>query len=177
MKFLFKTFLLLTVALKGMGQNIPPEYKLLVSLQLSADEKFYSANDILIDDVKNYLLVSYDYNPTYLVLYDMKTWNKIKVFKTKGFTYFRNSYFFGSLLYLYKGEGLKTKYVKIDLTTFTETKAPCDDVPRGCEYDKPDYVDPKVELGKDPLFSLVNNGWHIIEAHDSITDIYIKQKH
>jgi hypothetical protein len=115
------------------------------------DLKWGLPNGILISPDNKYFLVSYDYKPSYVDLYEVNGFKKLKTFKIKGhFVYFSSSFFNNDNdgVYIDVGKRIninidigkrsigkeKIKYLFFDLQTGKRQKIKCKDGPKGCDY-------------------------------------------
>jgi hypothetical protein len=115
------------------------------------DLKWGLPNEILISPDNKYFLVGYDYKPSYVELYELSGFKKLRTLKINGhFTHFSSSFFHNDNKEVYIDIGKrininfdigrhsigkeKVKYLLFDLHTGERQKVKCEDGPKGCDY-------------------------------------------
>jgi hypothetical protein len=157
--------------ISAFSQDIPSNYRLLATIDRPNDLKWGVPNEILLDSTFKYLIIAYDYNPTYLDLYNIIDLKFIKRIVVSGQVYLDNSYFYlkDNCLFIDYGR-YKNKYRRIDLSNFSQVKIGCEFVPRGCPYRH--IIDTKSEYFGD--VTVTNNEWYLLKYDKHKTTIYLK---
>src|SRR5436190_9493449 len=116
------------------------------------DLKWGIPGGLLISPDNKYFLVQYDYKPTYVAVYELNGFKKLKTFKIKGhYVHFSSSFFTddNSGVYIDIGKRIninldigkhsigkeKIQYLLFNLQTGERQKIKCEDGPRGCNYE------------------------------------------
>lgn len=117
--------------------TIKQPYHTFNSTNLQDTKKAYQkVNGIKISDSQDFLVISYAYNPTTIVLYKIGTWEQVALFKVTGpgvdlyTSYFDNN---DKVLYI-KYDRYSTKYKALELETNYTKKVSCRKAPKGCYY-------------------------------------------
>ena len=128
-----------------------------------------------IDAPKNLMIISYDYNPTYLDFYRVSDMKFLKRVIIKGFVYLDNSYFYlkENAVYIDRGRN-KNNYIKIDLDSYSQVKVSCDAVPKGCPYEK--IVNAKTYYFKETNLTIIINDWYILRFDHNKTEVFLKKE-
>ncbi len=66
----------------------------------------------------------------------------------------------------------KNNYLKIDLDSYTQIKVSCNEVPRGCPYEK--IIDNQETYFEDTGLTISNNEWYILKYDDYKLEIYLE---
>ena len=105
------------------------------------DVKWGLASDVLISPDNKYVLISYDYNPSYVDLFEIEGFKKLKQFKIRGHTYLFNSFFHdnNSKIYIDIGKRInigkeKIQYMVFDINSNEVKRIKCEEGPKGCNY-------------------------------------------
>jgi len=105
------------------------------------DLKWGLPNSILISPGDKYFLVSYDYNPSIVDLYELDGFKKLKRFKIRGHIYLSSSFFYSDNREVYIDIGKRinigkerVQYFLINLDSGERERIKCEDGPKGCEY-------------------------------------------
>ena len=99
---------------------------------------FQKVNGVKFSKSQKFLAISYAYNPTTIVIYEVDTWNMVGSYKVMGAGVELNSSYFeenDKVLYV-KYDRYSTKYKRIEFATGYIRKVPCKRTPRGCVYEE-----------------------------------------
>ncbi len=154
------------------AQEIPEEYVFWKELRIPEDLKHGVPASLLFDSTRKYMLIEYDYKPTYLELYRMEDMKRLKRLKVKGHVYLDNSYFYPkeNALYLDFGRA-RSKYVRFDLSSYEEEKVPCEEAPWGCHYDRP--VDIREWINPNYYSIIQYTDWYVLKSFEHHIHIYL----
>ena len=161
MKEYFIVFILVCITFfRGYGQEIPPEYKHLITLPKPKGLKKGVPGEIVIDTTNQLIAIEYDYKPTFIEIYSMNDFRTAKRVKISGWTYLDNSYFSEDGKSLYLDNGKTKSFTKIDLKTLKKTKIACENLPKGCYFDE---GMPERRSGGDVYthYSMIINDFHL----------------
>jgi len=153
------------------GQNIPKGFNLYKTISSANDLKHGIISEILIDSVLGYIMVDYDYHPTYIEIFDLNTCRKLERLKIWNFIYLSESYLDknGEFIYFEVGRW-KSRYIKVDMKTFKKERVSCKKSPKGCDYDN---------LERIPTYNIQNRTIlaerYFLKVSNKQIDIYIKK--
>lgn len=117
--------------------TIKQPYHTFNSTKYQETKKAYQkVNGIKITDNEKILIISYSYNPTTVVMYEIGTWKEIALFKVTGpGVDLYTSYYDDKAKVLYiKYDRYSTKYKALEVETNYTKKVPCRKTPKGCYY-------------------------------------------
>ncbi len=174
--YIYILIILINISFIGYAQEISSDYKLLVKIDSPDDLKWGIPSEILMDSTHRFLIIAYDFNPTYIDFYEVENWEMIKRIKIKGYTYFDNSYFQldENSVYIDRGRN-KNKYIKVDLKTFNQLKVHCENVPNGCSYEP--IFESKIDYYENTNITIINNDWYILRFNEKETEIYLNKNY
>ena len=152
----------------------PPNFSFFVKLDKPFNLKWGIPGEILFDSLNKFFIISYDFNPSHLDFYNIYDWKLVKRVEIPGFVYFYNSFFRFSEHAVYIEIGrFSSKFVRIDLTNFSQSVVPCADSPRGCVYIEPTPVKSESLLNSD--IRMITEDRYIIKYNDTKAEIYLKK--
>jgi len=128
---------LLIISTTVFGQEKFHEYEKLVEIRKPVGLKFGLPSEILFDPDSSFMLIAYDYKPTYIEIFRCKNWSKIGRFEIKGFTNFGISYFdlASNTFFIGRNKPFVNRYHTINLKSLQVAKVKgCKQTPRGCNY-------------------------------------------
>ena len=159
----------------GFSQEVSDDFELFATIDAPKDLKWGLAGGVLLDADKNLMIISYDYNPTYLDFYRVSDMKFLKRVIIKGFVYLDNSYFYlkENAVYIDRGRN-KNNYIKIDLDSYSQVKVSCDAVPKGCPYEK--IVNAKTYYYKETNLTIIINDWYILRFDHNKTEVFLKKE-
>jgi len=119
-------FWLFLIAFNSLSQDRLEGYDLFCKLTVPSELKRGNPDALFIEKSNNLLILSYDYNPSFLYFYDLQTFELIRKEKIPGHVYLSLSYFSKPENALFVEVGrIKSKYIKINLSDFNRTKVKC----------------------------------------------------
>ena len=148
------------------------------------DLKWGIPGGILFSPDDKYFLVSYDFKPSYVDLYELEGFKRLSRFKIKGhYVYFPNSFFHSDNKEIYIDIGKriniiidigrrtigkeKIKYLVFNLQTGERKKVKCENGPKGCAYpisspDSNPILRHYPTFDKTLLFKIENKKMHVL---------------
>ena len=153
---------------------IPDDYVFLVELKIPSEYKNVAPSDILFDNEKSQMAVSFGYNPSYVHVYETTEFKITQIFKIKGFTYFDSSYFGSSSngnIYIDYGR-YKAKYFECNLSTGETKKISCNKAPNGCGFDVSNMS--YIEIHNGAMYVIKES--YILEINENQFSIYLPKE-
>jgi hypothetical protein len=132
-KFYFIAFFVGFVSLPSIkSQNIEDNYQYISSLDAQMKRKLI-ANELIFDAQDKYLMVNYGNKPTFIVVFEVGSWQPIMTFRLSDWVEFTGAYVDAETNQLYVKESrYSSDYYRLDIKTGTTEVIACGLTPKGC---------------------------------------------
>lgn len=157
MKYLIIIFTLTLIFSSDIkSQIIEKDYQFLISLNTGLERKMY-ANEIMVDETQQYLVVNYGNKPTYIVVFDYGVWQPVASFRLPNWVEFSGAYFDYDKKDLYiKASRYSSEYYKLNMDGREKELRECESLPAGCPVVEPKQAEKSV-FSKDKNYYITIN--------------------
>lgn len=157
MRYFLTTFILVLFFSNFVeAQIVEKDYQFVLSLDNGLDRKMY-ANELMVDESQQYLIVNYGNKPTYIVVFEFGLWHPVVSFRLANWVEFSGSYvdYDKNDLYI-KASRYSSEYYKLNINNGDQEIRECESLPDGCPVIEPKQADKSV-FSKDKAFYFTVN--------------------
>jgi len=131
-------------------------YQFVLSVDNGMQRKMY-ANEILLDDTQQFLVVNYGNKPTYITVFKYGSWEPLFNYRLPDWVDFSGAYFdYETLDFYIKASRYSTEYYRLDLENGEQEIRECETLPGGCPVIEPKQS-PKSMFSKDKEYYVTIN--------------------
>lgn len=132
LKYISLLLLLYVFVTPGKTQNITDDYQLIQSLDTKMKRKVF-ANELILDKQEKYIIVNYGNKPTFIILFDMVSYDVVANFRLSNWIEFSGAYIdYETNQFYVKESRFSNEYYRLDINTGEQDIVECQLTPAGC---------------------------------------------